>query len=124
MLPDSSRSPRLASASRRRITALALGLLLPALINLTAAQGASAAPRISVGRGAKGAAPSQVQVTTADDRGAQAAGVHGVLFSLRAKSGGGNVSVDVDESTFRNTYGGGFASRLRLVQLPACALTT
>ncbi|WP_327129452.1 polymorphic toxin-type HINT domain-containing protein [Streptomyces sp. NBC_01727] len=32
--------------------------------------------------------------------------------------------VTVDYSTFRYAYGGNFASRLRLVALPACALTT
>ncbi|MFD1831286.1 RHS repeat-associated core domain-containing protein [Streptomyces desertarenae] len=36
----------------------------------------------------------------------------------------GPVRVDVDYSGFRNAHGGDFASRLRLVQMPACALTT
>ncbi|GAA2913331.1 type IV secretion protein Rhs [Actinoplanes cyaneus] len=190
MLSRINPAPRLVSGSRRRVLAVALGLMLPALLNLVVAQGASAAPRdtappkpqelprvqlsknsrqlrqvtvhkkyqrfdpaghaeapparsatvtlptgagtsavaaatpIAVGRGATGAAPGKVRVTTADDSSAQAAGVRGVLFSLRAESGGGTVSVNVDESSFRNSYGGDFASRLHLVQLPACAMTT
>ncbi len=36
----------------------------------------------------------------------------------------GTASVTVDYSTFRNAYGGGWASRLRAYRLPECALTT
>ncbi|MEU1408452.1 RHS repeat-associated core domain-containing protein [Streptomyces sp. NPDC005728] len=36
----------------------------------------------------------------------------------------GPVGVTIDYSAFENAYGGDFASRLRLVQMPACALTT
>ncbi|MFF5078389.1 RHS repeat domain-containing protein [Actinoplanes sp. NPDC000266] len=68
------------------------------------------------------AAATQVRVTTADQKAAQAAGVNGVLFTLRDAAG--PVEVTVDPSTFRNAYGGNYASRLRLVQLPSCALTT
>jgi RHS repeat-associated protein len=67
---------------------------------------------------------AQVRVTTADQRTAQAAGVHGVLFSLRSTGNAGSVGVEVDASAFRDAYGGDYASRLRLVRLPACALTT
>ncbi|MFK4122915.1 RHS repeat-associated core domain-containing protein [Streptomyces longwoodensis] len=74
------------------------------------------------------AAPSgrtadRVEVTTVDQKTAQAAGVHGVLFTLKSP-GGGNVGVDVDDSAFRNAFGGDYASRLHLVRLPACVLTT
>ncbi|WRZ92955.1 hypothetical protein OHB54_30245 [Streptomyces sp. NBC_01007] len=36
----------------------------------------------------------------------------------------GPVGVTIDYAAFKNAYGGDFASRLRLVQMPACALTT
>ncbi|WP_203734384.1 RHS repeat domain-containing protein [Paractinoplanes durhamensis] len=62
-----------------------------------------------------------VTITTPGRAAAAAAGVRGLLFSLR---GSGSVEVDVDAATFRNAYGGDFADRLRLVRLPACALTT
>ena len=36
----------------------------------------------------------------------------------------GSVAVRLDYGSFADEYGGGWASRLRLVELPACALTT
>lgn len=68
--------------------------------------------------------PSQVHVVTADQKTATAAGVHGVLFSLQSAGIAGKVGVTVDPSTFRFAYGGDYASRLHLVALPACAMTT
>ncbi|MFH9083690.1 RHS repeat-associated core domain-containing protein [Streptomyces sp. NPDC017673] len=53
-------------------------------------------------------------------------GVHGVVFTLRADGAtpGGRAHVGLDYTDFRDAYGGDWASRLHLVQLPACALTT
>ncbi|MFF3918956.1 polymorphic toxin-type HINT domain-containing protein [Streptomyces sp. NPDC001852] len=67
----------------------------------------------------------RVRVTVLDQKTARAAGVHGLLFTLRRTGpGSGNVSLRVDDSSFRYAFGGDFAARLHLVQLPACALTT
>ncbi|MQS00524.1 RHS repeat-associated core domain-containing protein [Streptomyces alkaliterrae] len=67
---------------------------------------------------------------------ARRAGVEGLLFTLAPTTGGGltpsgddspargEVGVRVDYSGFDELYGGDWASRLRIVQLPACALTT
>ncbi|QHA07908.1 type IV secretion protein Rhs [Streptomyces broussonetiae] len=67
----------------------------------------------------------QVRVTVLDQKAARAAGVHGVLFTLqRTSPGGGKVAVRVDDSSFRYAFGGDFAARLHLVQLPSCALRT
>ena len=41
-----------------------------------------------------------------------------------AKMGHGRVQVIIDYSSLAKAYGGGFGSRLRLFQVPACALTT
>ncbi|MFD8928887.1 polymorphic toxin-type HINT domain-containing protein [Streptomyces mirabilis] len=69
--------------------------------------------------------PQRVRVTMLDQKAARAAGVHGVLFTLqRTSPGSGKVALRVDDSSFRYAFGGDFASRLHLVQLPACALTT
>ncbi|MGW3460081.1 hypothetical protein ACWDE9_10975 [Streptomyces olivaceoviridis] len=58
-----------------------------------------------------------------DQKTARAAGVHGVLFTLQGTSPeGGKVALRVDDSSFRYTFGGDFASRLHVVQL--LALTT
>ncbi|MFJ5029498.1 RHS repeat domain-containing protein [Streptomyces sp. NPDC088560] len=64
-------------------------------------------------------------MTVLDQKTARAAGIHGVLFTLqRTGAGGGKVALRVDDSSFRYAFGGDFASRLHLVQLPSCALTT
>ncbi|MFJ6565520.1 RHS repeat domain-containing protein [Streptomyces sp. NPDC091412] len=62
----------------------------------------------------------------------QDAGVDGVLFTLRSKREGkdgltgraGRVRAKLDYSGFAGAFGGGYASRLTLVELPACAVTT
>ncbi|MCZ0986318.1 polymorphic toxin-type HINT domain-containing protein [Streptomyces diastatochromogenes] len=67
----------------------------------------------------------RVRVTVLDQKAARAAGVHGVLFTLqRTGAGGGKVALRVDDSSFRYAFGGDFAARLHLVQLPECALHT
>ncbi|MGW2525033.1 RHS repeat-associated core domain-containing protein [Streptomyces sp. NPDC001617] len=58
-------------------------------------------------------------------------GVSGPVWSLAthqsagtAASDSGRVKVGLDYGAFREAVGGNYASRLRLVELPACALTT
>ncbi|MBC9730721.1 hypothetical protein H8R17_40340, partial [Streptomyces sp. TRM68367] len=54
-------------------------------------------------------------------------GVSGPIWSLApsaASSGAGRVRVGLDYSAFSQVIGGNYASRLHLVELPACALTT
>ncbi|MEV6979028.1 RHS repeat-associated core domain-containing protein, partial [Kitasatospora sp. NPDC093806] len=74
------------------------------------------------------AAPvSSVRVETADRGKAKAAGVDGLLVGLArtdGRPGVGGVSVSLDYGAIEQAYGGGWASRLRLVALPGCALTT
>ncbi|PZV98168.1 hypothetical protein CLV64_105436, partial [Micromonospora phaseoli] len=80
------------------------------------------------GFGARGlVGPDVVSVRVFDRAATAQAGVRGVLLSLgRAdgKSGVGQVSVGVDYSGFAHAFGGDWASRLRLVQRPACAVST
>lgn len=60
----------------------------------------------------------------------QRLGVSGPVWSLTpgpsaaAASGTGRVKVGLDYSSFSQAIGGNYASRLHLVELPACALTT
>ncbi|MEV4511574.1 polymorphic toxin-type HINT domain-containing protein [Dactylosporangium sp. NPDC049525] len=71
------------------------------------------------------AGPRQVQVRVHDQHAAGAAGVNGVLLSLTPQQNGrGDVRVSLDYTSFAQAYGGNYGSRLRLVQLPACALTS
>ncbi|WP_331730889.1 RHS repeat-associated core domain-containing protein [Streptomyces sp. NBC_01174] len=58
---------------------------------------------------------------------AQKLGLSGVLFTVAPKAqfpGERQLQVSLDYSSFASAYGGSYGSRLRLVQLPACALTT
>jgi RHS repeat-associated protein len=58
---------------------------------------------------------------------ASALGVHGVVFTVGRADGtttAGRMHVSLDYSSFADAYGAGYGSRLHLVQLPACALTT
>lgn len=66
---------------------------------------------------------AKVRVRVADQDVARRAGIAGVVLSVTPSSLG-KVKVGVDYSSFRNAVGGSFASRLRLVALPACVLTT
>ncbi|MEU2605506.1 polymorphic toxin-type HINT domain-containing protein [Streptomyces albus] len=54
------------------------------------------------------------------------AGIDGLLFTLTPKDeeSAGKTGVTVDYRDFAEAYGGGYGSRLRLIQLPDCAVTT
>jgi RHS repeat-associated protein len=72
-------------------------------------------------------APSSVNVRVEPQAKAKAAGVNGVLVSLDPAKGTtrhSGVGLTLDYSDFTSAYGGDWASRLHLVSLPACALTT
>ncbi|MET9837362.1 polymorphic toxin-type HINT domain-containing protein [Streptomyces virginiae] len=58
---------------------------------------------------------------------ATALGIDGVVMAVRpadASSASVPLSVELDYTKFRNAYGGNWGSRLQLVELPACALTS
>lgn len=75
--------------------------------------------------GGKAAAPAGtgMRFTVLDTAAADAAGVTGVLFKAEADAAG-RAEVSVDYRNLAGAIGGGWAQRLRLVQLPGCALTT
>ncbi|MEV6738702.1 RHS repeat-associated core domain-containing protein [Streptomyces sp. NPDC051104] len=71
------------------------------------------------------AGPSSVDVIVKPRTAAVKAGVNGVLFTITpSTTGQGKALLSLDYSRFAQAYGGDFGSRLHLVQLPACALTT
>ncbi|MDG4820801.1 RHS repeat-associated core domain-containing protein [Asanoa sp. WMMD1127] len=61
------------------------------------------------------------RVRVSDRAVAQRAGVSGVVFTV---DGAAATRVRVDYARFAAAYGGSYGSRLRLVRLPACALST
>ncbi|GAA2932662.1 RHS repeat-associated core domain-containing protein [Streptomyces enissocaesilis] len=68
-----------------------------------------------------------VKVRLHDRKAAQKAGVNGVLLALSPEkklSTGGKLRFSLDYSSFSDAYGGSYGTRLKLIQLPACALTT
>ncbi|HEX8001272.1 MAG TPA: RHS repeat-associated core domain-containing protein [Mycobacteriales bacterium] len=82
---------------------------------------------VLVGVPASGGAPAKVAVTVHERAVAEAAGASYVLVSVTRADGvpePARVRLAVDYAAFRNAFGGDFASRLRLVGLPACATTT
>ncbi|MGK5519424.1 RHS repeat-associated core domain-containing protein [Micromonospora sp. URMC 107] len=75
-------------------------------------------------RDGKHTGPGRLTVTVADRKAAEAAGVDGVLLSVVPDRASGAVRVGVDYAGFAEAFGGNYGSRLRLVRLPECALTT
>ncbi|MBT2455564.1 RHS repeat domain-containing protein [Streptomyces sp. ISL-86] len=70
---------------------------------------------------------AKVKVSLADRETARKAGVEGVLLTVGRTDGINEPAparVEVDYASFRGAYGGDWAARLRLVELPACAVTT
>jgi RHS repeat-associated protein len=70
---------------------------------------------------------TRVTVGMASHATASALGVHGVVFTVAradSRAGAGRVHVSLDYSAFADAYGGNYAARIHLVELPACALTT
>ncbi|MFI0405534.1 RHS repeat-associated core domain-containing protein [Actinomadura sp. 3N508] len=68
----------------------------------------------------------EARVSVLDRGAARRAGVEGLVFTLTPESEAtsGRVGVRVDYSTFAQAFGGSYGTRLRLVNLPACVLTT
>ncbi|MFD7491898.1 DddA-like double-stranded DNA deaminase toxin [Streptomyces sp. NPDC059832] len=86
-----------------------------------------------VRNGAASPSPRSVTSRVLGREQAQRVGVSGALFSLTPKtvdsaSASGSeqtsVALTVDYSAYSELFGGSYASRMQLVELPACALTT
>jgi RHS repeat-associated protein len=82
-----------------------------------------AAPLKSRSAAPAAAAGGEAQVTVLDQTATRKAGITGVLLTAAADTPGA-ATVRVDYSSFASAVGGGWSQRLRLVQLPACVLTT
>ncbi|MFF6961716.1 RHS repeat-associated core domain-containing protein [Streptomyces sp. NPDC008317] len=69
------------------------------------------------------AASGSAKITVVSRAATKAAHVQGVLLSVTPQRGG-SAKISVGYAKFASAYGGGWAGRLTLVRLPACALTT
>jgi RHS repeat-associated protein len=70
-----------------------------------------------------GGASGEASVRILDRQATRKAGVTGVLFTVGTKQRGA-ARLTVDYSSFASAIGGNWATRLGLVKLPSCALTT
>ncbi|WP_371779023.1 RHS repeat domain-containing protein [Streptosporangium subroseum] len=70
-----------------------------------------------------GTGPARARVELADQAATAKAGVDGLLLALRPDRAG-RLSVQVDYAKLKESHGADWASRLSLVRLPECALTT
>ncbi|WP_329134559.1 polymorphic toxin-type HINT domain-containing protein [Streptomyces sp. NBC_01476] len=88
----------------------------------------SAEAKSATGTTVASGTPSGVGVQVLPQSKAQAVGVNGVLLSLTRTDGAGKapagLGLILDYGQFAQGFGGDWASRLHLVSLPACALTT
>lgn len=95
----------------------------PVVVSLPSADGRVAAVSVAGSAGT----PSKVSVQVHAQPDAIRAGVNGVLFTVAAAdadSGSGTVTAHLSYAGFANAFGADWGSRLHLVELPACAITT
>ncbi|MFD5816732.1 RHS repeat-associated core domain-containing protein [Streptomyces sp. NPDC127038] len=124
-----------AATARLTLSRLKPGVKLP--VTPTGSTGPAAAT-VRVGRAPASAlvqqrsslltsAPEAVDVKVLDRTQLKRAGAAGLAVQVTRHDGRGTpgpVDVTIDYSKFKYAYGGNYASRLRLVAMPACALTT
>jgi RHS repeat-associated protein len=107
----------------------------PVSVHAVGVSTGSAAPRTAAGVSAGAdsgavdpdatAAQTSVATTVLSHSAAAALGVDGVVFSLAPGSAvASHLGVSLDYAAFAQAAGGDYGYRLRLVELPACALTT
>lgn len=105
------------AAARKQSSAVRAGSL-PIWVGLSSTRPADT-------RGAAGSPADLVTVRVQGRAATDQAGVHGLLISLQGRNASAErVSLRVGYASFAGAYGGDWASRLRLFQLPGCVLST
>ncbi len=126
-LVDAAAGPAGSNAADKATRAPVRAGSTPVLVGAAAPDRLGARARTLVGEDTPVSALSSVEVKVADRAKAQTANVDGLLVGLGradSRTDAGSVSVALDYSTIAQAYGGAWASRLRLVAMPGCALTT
>ncbi|MFE9609850.1 RHS repeat-associated core domain-containing protein [Streptomyces sp. NPDC006012] len=117
----------LAAGGHARVKPGSLPVTVTSLAKPSAAKAkAGARAKAKSGTGSKSGvatASGAVKVSVLDQKAAERAGVTGVVLSAQAEHAG-TAQLSVSYSAFAGAFGGDWAGRLRLVELPACALTT
>ncbi|MFJ5933321.1 RHS repeat-associated core domain-containing protein [Streptomyces sp. NPDC093071] len=105
----------------------AAGEPLPVSVSAVPETASKAASASRAGGAGRTPALTRAQISVKSRAAAEKAGVDGPLFTVGradAATTASQARVSLDYAAFKDTYGGDWAARLRLVQLPACALTT
>ncbi|MEU5057470.1 MULTISPECIES: RHS repeat-associated core domain-containing protein [unclassified Streptomyces] len=63
-----------------------------------------------------------IKITVLDQKATRRLGVKGVALTVTGPKNGGSAQLGLDYAAFASAYGGDWAGRLQLQQLPACAL--
>ncbi|MFE3830659.1 polymorphic toxin-type HINT domain-containing protein [Streptomyces sp. NPDC059092] len=103
-------------------------------IPIAVAAAESATPTAGTSTPKSSAVPVKIETRVFAREQTERLGVRGLVFSLQPRTSAGTpaapspapstVALSVDYADFANSFGGSYASRMRLVELPACALTT
>ncbi|WP_328650331.1 RHS repeat protein [Micromonospora sp. NBC_00330] len=130
VMPDATRKPApvwpAAGAAEVAVTAGRSAPAAAGALPVRVAPAASGAVSAAGERLAPAAAPSRVRVEVLDRAATEKARVRGVLLRVgRADNvaDAASVRMTVDYAGFATAYGADWSSRLRLMSLPACALT-
>jgi len=116
-----------AEVSLAGTTPAVAGALPVTLARSVSAAAESNAAKSPSGTTAIGSSPAKAAVAVEPQSLSTAADVNGVLFTVARADGvaeTGSVQVSVSYKQFKDAFGGDWAQRLALVELPACALTT
>ncbi|MFD3622210.1 RHS repeat-associated core domain-containing protein [Streptomyces sp. NPDC058676] len=119
---DRAASARARQDQRRQTTWPDAG---KASLRVPATGTASASPGslpVTAAASGKGASAKSVTVQVLDQKTAAQLGVKGVVLKVTGPKDGGKARLGIDYSAFASAYGGDWAGRLRLFQLPGCAL--
>ncbi|MEV8554723.1 RHS repeat-associated core domain-containing protein [Streptomyces glaucescens] len=109
-----------AAGQKKKANSLPVALAAPA--QPTTATKSTTKPTAKVAQ-----APGRAKVTVLDRKLAKKLGIEGLVLTVQradGKTNASSLSLSVDYSGFAHAYGGAWASRLRAIELPACALTT
>nr|WP_254705995.1 RHS repeat-associated core domain-containing protein [Streptomyces vilmorinianum] len=92
-------------------------------VSLSAPKSTGPSTRTTADAGAQNPAAGTVEVAVLNQDASRRVGITGVLLTAAAEQPG-RADLRIDYSTLAGAVGGGWGGRLRLVQLPDCALTT
>ncbi|MEV4756555.1 RHS repeat-associated core domain-containing protein [Micromonospora sp. NPDC049559] len=123
-LPAAATVGTTATADTARAAAPVRAGTLPVWLAPAAAPAGKAGGAAPAEKAATAAGPMRVRVDLLDHAALERTGLHGLAVRLAAQRGSGPASVSMDYGPFAGAFGADWATRLRFVPLPECALST